>query len=58
MAAPPTLTIPKYVRLKNHPHIDEKWLHDRLNPELLGLGELIAQSIRTQTGTGQAHSIA
>ena len=38
----PVLTIPKYISLKNHPDIDEKWLEDRLieNTELLGLGEL------------------
>ena len=37
----PNLTMPKYVSLKSHPDISEKWLQDRIaeNPELLGLGD-------------------
>ena len=37
----PDLTMPKYVSLKNHPDISERWLQERIaeNPELLGLGD-------------------
>ena len=37
----PDLAMPKYVSLKNHPDISEKWLQERIaeNPELLGLGD-------------------
>ena len=54
MATPPTLTIPKYVSLKNHPDMDEKWLHNRLNenPELLGLGELMVRDYERRQPTG------
>ena len=33
----PELTLPKYISLKDHPAIDERWLQARLdeNPELL-----------------------
>lgn len=51
----PELTIPKYVSLKNHPNINEKWLEDRLieNTELLGLGELdVLTRQRTQPSGG------
>ena len=36
----PTLTPPKFISLKNHPTLNEKWLQERLieNPSLLGLG--------------------
>ena len=42
--AAPKLTIPKYVSLKNHSEIDEKWLQNHLknNPALLGLDDELA----------------
>ena len=53
----PEFVMPKYVSLKNHPDINEKWLQDRLteNPELLGLnGDLVARdSERSQPGGGR-----
>lgn len=38
----PELIPPKFISLKNHPTLNEKWLQDRLaeNPSLLGLGDL------------------
>lgn len=38
----PTLTPPKFISLKNHPALNEKWLEEQLiaNPSLLGLGDL------------------
>ena len=52
----PELTIPRYISLKNHPNIDERWLEDRLieNTELLGLGELdVLTRQRTQPSGGR-----
>ena len=53
----PDLAMPKYVSLKNHPDISEKWLQDRIaeNPELLGLGDgLEAIGVeRSQPGGGR-----
>ena len=53
----PTLTMPKYVSLKTHSDIDEKWVQERLieNPELLGLGdELVVRDVeRAQPDRGR-----
>ncbi len=51
----PQLTLPKYIGLKNDPHIDERWLHEQLieHPELLGLGQLeVRDSERRQPSGG------
>ena len=53
--ATPDLVMPKYVSLKDHPAINERWLQDRLseNPELLGLpGELEVRSIERRQRSG------
>ena len=53
----PELAMPKYISLKNHPDISERWLQDRIveNPELLGLGDgvEVRDVERTQTGGGR-----
>ncbi len=52
----PELTIPKFVSLKDHPTIDERWLQDRLmeQPELLGLGDVeVRDSERRQPSGGR-----
>lgn len=53
----PKLIIPKYVSLKSHPDINEKWLQDHIsdNPELLGLGDgLVVRNVeRTQPSGGR-----
>ena len=54
--ATPDLVVPKIISLKNHPTLDERWLHDRLieNPSLLGLGELeVRGSERRQPSGGR-----
>ena len=51
----PTLIMPKYINLKNHPDIDEKWLQERLieSPELLGLGDgLVARDVERAQPSG------
>ena len=50
----PELTIPKYVGLKNHATINEKWLQDRLhgNPELLGLGDVLVRDRERRQPSG------
>ena len=51
----PTLTMPKYVSLKNHPDIDEKWLQAHLkdSPELLGLGDgIVARDVERAQPSG------
>ncbi len=52
--ATPELTIPKYISLKNHAIIDEKWLQGRLddNPELLGLGDLVVRDLERRQPSG------
>ena len=52
----PELIPPKFISLKNHPTLNEKWLQDRLaeNPSLLGLGDLqMRDSERRQPGAGR-----
>ncbi len=52
----PELVVPKFVNMKNHPILNERWLHDRLieNPSLLGLGELdVRDSERRQPNRGR-----
>ena len=52
----PQLVIPKIVSLKNHPTLNERWLHNRLieNPSLLGLGDLsVRGSERRQPSGGR-----
>ena len=51
----PKLAIPKFVSLKGHPKLDERWLHDRLieHPELLQLGgELNVRESERRQPTG------
>ena len=50
----PNLTMPKYLSLKNHPTIDERWLHERLeeNPELLGLGDVVVRDLERRQPSG------
>ena len=50
----PELTMPKYVSLKNHPTIDERWLQERLdeNPELLGLGDVVVRDLERRQPSG------
>ena len=50
----PELTIPKYVSLKNHASIDERWLQERLdeNPELLGLGDVVVRDLERRQPSG------
>ena len=51
----PELAMPKYISLKNHPDISERWLQDRIveNPELLGLGGgLVARDIERSQPSG------
>lgn len=55
MAEPPTLTIPKYISLKDHPDIDEKWLQNHINdnPALLRFGDnLIARGSERRQPSG------
>ena len=52
----PELTLPKYVSLKSHPRITEKWLQQQLedNITLLGLGDLdVLASEHTQPTGGR-----
>ena len=52
----PQLVIPKIVSLKNHPTLNERWLHERLkeNSSLLGLGDLdVRDSERRQPSGGR-----
>ena len=52
----PDLVPPKFISLKEHPTLDERWLHQRLqdNPSLLGLGDLqVIGSERTQPSGGR-----
>ena len=52
----PEFVAPKYVSLKNHSTLSEKWLHKRLieNPSLLGLGDLdVRDSERRQPSGGR-----
>ena len=54
--AVPELVLPKYVSLKDHQEIDERWLQERLtqNPELLGLGEVtVRDRERRQPSAGR-----
>lgn len=47
---------PQYIRLKDHPTYDERWLHERIleNPSLIGLGDLeVRDSERRQPGAGR-----
>ena len=49
-------TAPKFFSLKNHPHFNERWLHQQLenDPSLLGLGDLQAiDSERKQPSGGR-----
>ena len=49
-------TAPKFFSLKNHPHFNERWLHQQLenDPSLLGLGDLQAiDSERRQPSGGR-----
>lgn len=50
----PELTLPKFLSLKNHPTIDERWLQDRLdeNPDLLGLGEVLVRDRERRQPSG------
>ncbi len=50
----PELVVPKIVSLKNHPLLNERWLHNRLieNPSLLGLGELEVRSSERRQPSG------
>ena len=50
----PELIIPKYVGLKNHQTLNERWLQDRLhqNPELLGLGDVRVRDRERRQPTG------
>ena len=50
----PELVIPKIVRLKNHPTLNERWLHNRLieNPSLLGLGDLSVRGSERRQPSG------
>ena len=50
----PELTMPKYVSLKNHPTIDERWLQERLDedPELLGLGDVVVRDMERRQPSG------
>lgn len=52
----PELIPPKFISLKNHSTLNEKWLQDRLEetPSLLGLGDLRVRDIeRKQPGAGR-----
>ena len=52
----PEFVVPKYVSLKNHSTLSEKWLHKRLieNPSLLGLGDLdVRDNERRQPSGGR-----
>lgn len=52
----PELVPHKIISLKNHPALDERWLHERLkeNPSLLGLGDLdVRDSERRQPSGGR-----
>ena len=52
----PDLVPPKFISLKGHPTLDERWLHQRLqdDPSLLGLGDLQAiDSERRQPSGGR-----
>lgn len=50
----PELVLPKYVSLKDHQEIDERWLQERLtqNPELLGLGEVTVRDRERRQPSG------
>ena len=50
----PELTLPKYVGLKSHPTLNERWLQDRLdeNPELLGLGDVVVRDSERRQPSG------
>lgn len=52
--AAPKLVLPKYVSLKDHQEIDERWLQERLtqNPELLGLGEVTVRDRERRQPSG------
>ncbi len=52
----PVLVPPKFISLKDHPNLDERWLHLRLldDPSLLGLGDLqVIESERRQPSGGR-----
>ncbi len=52
----PDLVPPKFISMKNHPTLNERWLHQRLqdDPSLLGLGDLQAiDSERRQLSGGR-----
>ena len=52
----PDLVPPKFISLKNHPTLNERWLHDRLreDPSLLGLGDLdVRDNERRQPSGGR-----
>ncbi len=52
----PELVVPKIVNMKNHPTLNERWLHNRLieNPSLLGMGALdVRGSERRQPSGGR-----
>ena len=52
----PELVRPKFISLRGHPALDERWLHQRLqdDPSLLGLGDLQAiDSERRQPSGGR-----
>ena len=52
----PDLVPPKFISLKNHPTLNERWLHNRLieDPSLLGLGDLdVRGSERRQPSGGR-----
>ena len=50
----PELTLPRYVSLKNHPTLNERWLQDRLDehPELLGLGDVVVRDLERRQPSG------
>lgn len=50
----PELVPPKFVDMKNHPTINERWLHGHLfaNPGLLGLGDLVARDSERRQPSG------
>ena len=52
----PELVTSRFVNMKNHPTLNERWLHDRLieKPTLLGLGDLDVRDIeRRQPSHGR-----
>ncbi len=50
----PELVLPKYISLKDHQGINERWLQERLtqNPELLGLGEVTVRDRERRQPSG------